>query len=100
MSSRTILFLLAFSLLLFAGLQGLFFAWILYRYDFLTVVAAIFTVETWLVVYPIYVIFRRVEWLQSALALLPWYLLLLLGLTIYFRPQLVAARQRAAAVFE
>ncbi len=59
-----------------------------------------FTVETWLLGYPAFLILQKVELFESLLALLPWFLLLLLGLTLYLRPQLVAARQRVAALFE
>ena len=89
-----------FPLFLFAGLQGMFFSLMLYHYDFLTVIAAIFTVETWLVVYPLYCVFHIIEFANSTMAMLPWFLMLLLGLTIYFRSLLVAAYQRAVAVFE
>ena len=86
--------------LLMAALQGLFFSYVLYRYDFLTLLIAIFTAETWLLIYPVYRMFHRIEWLKSSLGMLPWFLLLLLGLTIYFRPQLSAGLKRVAAVFE
>ncbi len=84
---------------LFAGLQGLFFSWVLYRYDFLTLLAAMFTVETWLIGYPAFLIVQQAEFLSSLLALLPWFLLFLLGLRLYLHPQLAAARRRVAAVF-
>ncbi len=87
-------------LFLFAGLQGLFFSAILCRYDFLAMVVAVFTVETWLLVYPVYCILHKVETLSCSLALLPWFVVLLVGLAIYFRPLLVSAHQRVVAVFE
>ena len=86
--------------ILFAGIQGLFFSWVLYRYDFLTVLAAMFTVETWLVIYPVFVILSPIELPVSSLGLLPWFLLLLLGLVLYLRLQLEAAWRRMTAVFE
>ena len=89
-----------FPAILFAGLQGLFFSWILYQYDFLTLLATMFTVETWLIAYPAFLILQKAELLSSLLALLPWFLLFFLGLTLYLHPRLLAAWRRMAAVFE
>ena len=88
------------ALLLFAALQGLAFAFILYRWDFLTMLVAMFTFETWVLAYPIYSIFREVEPLKAASGLLPWYLLLLFAALVGLRPQLAAGWRRVAAVFE
>ncbi len=85
--------------LLFAALQGIVFSLVFYRYDLLTLAAAIFTVETWLLAYPVCAIFSAIQPWQS-LAMLPWFLLLLAGALIYLRPQLAAARRQIAAVFE
>lgn len=65
-----------------------------------TLLVAVFTVETWLPVYPVFRMFHRIEWLKSSLGMLPWSLLLLLGLIICLRPQLAAGWHRVAAVFE
>lgn len=87
-------------LFLFAALQGLVFSFVLLRYDLLTTALAIFTVETWLLLYPLYCIFHRIDALNSSLAMLPWFLLLLFGLTLYFRPQIVVAYHRVKEVLE
>ncbi len=87
-------------LLLFAGMQGLFFSFLLYRYGFLTMALAMYTVESWVLGWSVLAMFHRVEWWQSSLSLFPWFLLLLLGLTIYLRPQLIAAKERVTAALE
>lgn len=89
-----------FPLYLFAGLQGLFFAWLLWQFDFLTAVAAIFTVETWMLAYPVYVVFYRANWPGAAAGMLPWFVMLLAGLTLYFRRDLGDAGRRLAAIFQ
>lgn len=85
--------------LLFAALQGIVFSLIFYRYDLLTLAVAVFTVETWLLIFPVWTIFSAIRPLDS-LAMLPWFSLLLSGATIYLRPQLAGARRHIAAVFE
>ena len=86
--------------LLFAALQGVVFSLIFYRYDLLTLACAVFTVETWLLVYPVWTILSPIQFSQSTLAAMPWVLLLLGGATIYLRPQLEAMRRRITAVVE
>ncbi len=81
------------------GLQGLCLGWLLYRYDLLTALTVIFTVSTWMLVYPLVTIFREAEPFVTTL-LLPWFLFLLAGLTIYFWPQWQAARKRVAAALQ
>ena len=61
---------------------------------------SVFTIETWLLVYPVWTIFSANQPLQPSLAMMPWFLLLLAGAIIYLRPQLKAARRQIAAVFE
>lgn len=79
-----------FPVFLFAGLQGLLFAWILYRFDVLAAMAAMFTIESWLVVYPMFVLLKEVESLNAWLSMLPWFMIATLGLAIYLRPQITA----------
>jgi len=86
-------------MLLFASLQGLVFSLIFYRYDLLTLACAVFSVETWLLVYPVWTIFSAIQPLQS-LAMLPWFLLIIAAAAIYLRPQLQSTRRRLAAIFE
>jgi len=87
-------------LYLFAGLQGLLFAWVFLRYDLVTCVSAMFTVATWLFCYPLYRMFGRVEFWPHSLVLGPWFVMVLLGLLLWFRPELVAGWRRLVAVFE
>lgn len=84
---------------LLALLQGLCFGWVFYRYDFLTVVIAFFTIGTAMQTYPGVTLFGQVEPLVTT-ALLPWFLMLLLGLIIYFFPQWQATRKRVATALE
>jgi predicted Ser/Thr protein kinase len=86
--------------LVLAALQALIFSFLYYRYDFLTVLLAIFTVETWLLIYPGYALLHRIAWTRTLLEMLPWFLLLFLGAAVYFRPQLVGGWRRVAEVFE
>ncbi len=90
----------AWAMLLIAALQAVAFSLVFYRYDLLTLACAIFTVEVWLLVYPVWTIFSAIQPLQPSLAMMPWFLLLLAGAIIYLRPQLQAARRQIAAVFE
>jgi hypothetical protein len=86
--------------LVLAALQALIFSFLYYRYDFLTVLLAIFTLETWLLSYPGYALLHRIAWTRTLLEMLPWFLLLFLGAAVYFRPQLVGGWRRVAEVFE
>ncbi len=85
--------------LLFAALQGVVFSLIFYRYDLLALASAVFTVETWLLVYPVWTIFSVIQPLQS-LAMLPWFALIVAAAAIYLRPQLQGARRQLAAILE
>jgi hypothetical protein len=87
-------------LLIVAGLQGAFFAGVLYRYDFLTALTAIFTVQNWLVMYPVFVIVKEVVPIESRVALLPWFLVLAAGFIAGFRAELQEGWRRVARVFE
>ncbi len=87
-------------LYLFAGLQGICFAWILLRYDLLTCFQAMLTVTAWLFCFPLLRIFMKVEFWTYVWVMVPWLLFTLLGVVLWFRPELVAWRRRTAAVFE
>ncbi|MGH8245930.1 MAG: hypothetical protein ACREUU_05805, partial [Gammaproteobacteria bacterium] len=81
-------------------LQGLFLAFIYFRWDLLTLMAAVLTAETWLVCYGTYRHFISSGSLLYALPMVPWFLFALLGVTLYFRPQIQASRRRLAEVFQ
>lgn len=66
----------------------------------LTTFSTIFTIEVWLMAFPAYKIFQRIDPFPYALALVPWFALMLFAMGVYFRPQLAAAYRRVAAVFE
>jgi FtsH-binding integral membrane protein len=89
-----------FPLYLFAGLQGLFFAWIFLRYDLVACFAAMFTVATWLFCYPLYRVFGHVDFWPYSLVLAPWLLLVSVGSLIWLRPDLAAGWRRVTAAFE
>ena len=72
----------------------------LIRFDLLTSFFAVVTVETWLLAWPGYITFHRIETLQYFLVPVVWSLALLWGIGLYFRPQLVTGWQRVVAVFE
>ncbi len=87
--------------LLLSGVwQGAFFAGVLYRYDLLTVLMALFTALTALVLYPAYVTLSGFEFWPYFSLLLPWLAQALLGAAIFFVPQLSAAGNRVRALFE
>ena len=83
-----------------AALQGAFFACLLLRWDFLTSLTAIFTVESWLICYPTYRIFAKTDGPNYALGLLPWCALLLLGVIIALRAKLLTSWHRLRVIFE
>jgi len=87
-------------LYLFAALQGLFFAWVFLRFDMLTCLMGVFTVETGLLSYAVYRVFGAAEPWTHGWGLLLWFAVVVIGSAIWFRPQLAAARRRVAAVFE
>lgn len=67
-------------LFLFAALQGAFFAWTLLEFGALSMLASIFTVETWLLVFPAVIVFGATEAAAALFAMAPWFALLLLAL--------------------
>ena len=62
-----------------------------------TVLCVIFTIETWLVIYPAFSIFHKIELLQATLVMAPWFPLLLIGLGFQLH---LAVGRRLGALFE
>ena len=87
-------------LYIFAGLQGAFFGFVILKWDWLTCLAAIFTVLTWLISYPIYHIFAKIDGFYYSLSLLPWFAVVMLGVTIALRPQILASWQRLKVILD
>jgi serine/threonine protein kinase len=81
-------------LYVFAGLQGAFFGLVMLKWDWLTCLASMFTVVTWMISYPTYHIFARIDGFYYALGLLPWFAVVMLGTIIALRPQILATWQR------
>ncbi len=87
-------------LYLFAAGVGTFFSFVFLRYDLLTCFFAVWTVQTWLMSYALFRVYAVMEPWSYVWGLVAWFLLLLAGAAMWFRPQLSAARRRLAAVFE
>jgi hypothetical protein len=85
-------------LFIFAGLQGAFFGFVILKWDWLTCLAATFTVLTWLTSYPIYHIFAKIDGLYYSLSLLPWLAVVMLGVIIAVRPQILASWHRLKVI--
>lgn len=67
-------------LFLFAALQGAFLAWTLLEFGAISMLASVFTVETWLLVFPAVIVFGATEVAAALFAMAPWFALLLLAL--------------------
>jgi hypothetical protein len=87
-------------LYLYSALEGIVFAMVFWRYDLLTSMAALLTVETWLLCYPPFRMFGSFEPWPYAVAFLPWFLVLLLGAVLWLRPPAVEAWRRATSVLD
>jgi hypothetical protein len=87
-------------LYIFAGLQGAFFGFILLKWDWLTCLAAIFTVVTWLVSYPTYYIFAEIDGFDYSLGLLPWFALVTLATAVALRKQILASWHRLKVILD
>jgi hypothetical protein len=87
-------------LYLYSALQGVFIAWVFWRYDLLTSMMTVLTIETWLLCYPLYRLFEAFQPWPYMAALFPWFLAVLLGAVLWLRPPMTAAWRRAAAVLE
>jgi serine/threonine protein kinase len=90
----------ALPLYLYSTLQGVFLAMVFWRYDLLTSMMTVLTIETWLVCYPFYRMFGGLEPWPYMAALFPWFLMVLLGTVVWLRSPVAAAWRRAAAVLE
>jgi len=84
----------------FVALQAIFFGWVFLRYGLLSTLSCVLTVEAILLVFPLYVIFQQLDPLPFQLAAALWFIVVVAGAILYFRPQLVASYRRVAAVFE
>jgi FtsH-binding integral membrane protein len=84
----------------FAGLQAAFLALVFLRYDLLTVWSTIFTVQTAVAGLPTFELFRSVDPLPYAMGLVAWFLVVLFGVYLAFRPQVVAGWRRVVTAFE
>ena len=80
--------------------QAVVFSLIFLRFDLLTCLAAVLTVETWLVTYPYYRVWGDLKPAHFLAAFLPWALLLCFGVILPFRKHLSLFGQRLRAVFE
>jgi hypothetical protein len=85
---------------IFVALQAVFFGAVFLRYDLLTTLSAVFTVEICLLVFPFVVIFQHIDPLPYLIPIGAWFMLPAVAASLYFRPQLVASYRRLAAVFE
>jgi tRNA A-37 threonylcarbamoyl transferase component Bud32 len=80
--------------------QAVFFGALFLRYDLLTTLSAVFTIEVCLLAFPFLVVFQQIDPVPYLIPVGLWALLLLAAAGLYFRPQLVASYRRVAAVFE
>jgi class 3 adenylate cyclase len=80
--------------------QAVVFSLIFLRFDLLTCMAAVLTVETWLVAYPYYRVWGDLKPAHFLAAFLPWALLLCFGVILPLRKHLSLFGQRLRAVFE
>jgi hypothetical protein len=87
-------------LYLYSAIQGVFFAWVFSKYDLLTCMMTVLTIETWLLCYPLYSMFGGLEPWPYLAAFIPWFLVALLGAVLWLRPPVAAAWRRTTAVLE
>lgn len=87
--------------LLFAisAANGLFLGYVFLRYELLTCMITVVTIETWLVTYPLSQLFGPLQPWGYGLAIAHWFLIVLGGLAIYFSEQIGGAAQRVRALF-
>jgi hypothetical protein len=81
-------------------LQGLFLSAVYLRWDLLTAMSAVSTIESWLIGYAAQQMFHDTYSSLYGLPLMVFIAFVLLGSYLYFRPQLGGAYRRVAAVFE
>ncbi len=83
-----------------AALQAAFFGVVFLRYGLLAASSAVLTVDTVLLGFPLFTIFRNLYPLLPAVPTLVWSLMFLGAGAIYLQPQLATAYRRVTAVFE
>jgi serine/threonine protein kinase/class 3 adenylate cyclase len=70
------------------------------RWDLLTALVTIFTLESWLFGYAVLKLFHSLDSVLYSIPLLLWFAFAVLAFAVAFRVQLTAAYRRVAAVFE
>jgi hypothetical protein len=80
--------------------QAVFFGALFLRYDLLTALSAAFTIEVCLLAVPFLEIFQHIDPVPFLVPIGLLALLLLVAVSLYFRPQLAASYSRITAVFE
>ena len=80
--------------------QGLFFSLVYWRWDLLTTMAAMFTIDSWLIGSAVLQVFRTTGSFVYALPLALWLAFALAACALSFQPHLAAAYRRVAAIFE
>jgi serine/threonine protein kinase len=86
--------------LIFVVLQAIFCGVVFLRYGLLATLSAVFTIEVTLLAFPLLTVFQEIDPLPYTIPLVLWFMLLTAAAVIWFRPQLVGAYRRLAAVFE
>lgn len=82
------------------AVQAAFFGVVFLRYGLLATSSAVFTVETVLLAFPLYAMFRNLYPMTLSVPFLVWLLMFLGAGAIYLQPQLATAYRRMTAVFE
>lgn len=82
------------------ALQAAFFGVVFLKYGLLATSSAVLTVETVLLAFPLFTIFRNLHPLLLSVPAVVWLLMFLGAGAIYLQPQLATAYRRVTAVFE
>lgn len=82
------------------AVQAAFFGVVFLRYGLLATSSAVLTVETVLLAFPLYMMFRNLYPVTLSVPFLVWFLMFLGAGAIYLQPQLATAYRRVTAVFE
>jgi protein kinase-like protein len=85
---------------LFIVVQAIVTGGLFLRYDLLTTLSGVFTIEICLLAFPMLEIMQHVDPIPYLVSIGLWAVLVLAAASLYFRPQLVASYRRVAAVFE
>jgi len=83
-----------------AALQAAFLGVVFLRYGLLATMSAVLTIETFLLAFPLFTIFKNLYPLLLAVPFLVWFLVFVCAGAIYLQPQLATAYRRVTAVFE